>query len=217
MIQTKNTKRALLISILSVLVCCAMLIGITFAWFTDSVTSGNNTIVAGNLDVELYHTSASVTEEEKVMFVAFLNGTHAFVDNYTELIEYCKKDPNIWYTTHNYSPYQFTLENGRTHIDSATGEYIYYPFDEEIETETKSVINTLYEQEIEHGIDYWVGEWGVYDNVKHEDRVAYHKTSAEKYRQLGIAWCKWELFAGFAIYNGPNDTWDEELIAALFS
>ncbi len=156
-------------------------------------------------------------DQERVLFVAFLNGTHAFVDNYTELIEYCKKDPNIWYTTHNYSPYQFTLENGRTHIDSATGEYIYYPFDEEIETETKSVINTLYEQEIEHGIDYWVGEWGVYDNVKHEDRVAYHKTSAEKYRQLGIAWCKWELFAGFAIYDGPNDTWDEELIAALFS
>ena len=25
------------------------------------------------------------------------------------------------------------------------------------------------------------------------------------------------FFAGFAIYNGPNDTWDEELIAALFS
>lgn len=30
-----------------------MLVGSTFAWFTDSVTSGNNKIVAGNLDVEL--------------------------------------------------------------------------------------------------------------------------------------------------------------------
>lgn len=30
-----------------------MLIGTTFAWFTDSVTSVNNKIVAGNLDVEL--------------------------------------------------------------------------------------------------------------------------------------------------------------------
>ena len=37
------------------LVCVAMLIGSTFAWFTDSVTSGRNQIVAGNLDVELYH------------------------------------------------------------------------------------------------------------------------------------------------------------------
>ena len=53
MIQSKHTKKALLASVLSVLVCCAMLIGSTFAWFTDSVTSGKNKIVAGNLDVEL--------------------------------------------------------------------------------------------------------------------------------------------------------------------
>ncbi len=51
--QSKNTKRALTASILSMIVCCAMLIGSTFAWFTDSVTSGNNKIVAGNLDVAM--------------------------------------------------------------------------------------------------------------------------------------------------------------------
>ena len=54
MTNSKNTKRALLASVLSVLLCVAMLIGSTFAWFTDSVTSGKNKIVAGNLDVELY-------------------------------------------------------------------------------------------------------------------------------------------------------------------
>ena len=51
--KTKATKRALLMSMLSMLLCVAMLIGSTFAWFTDSVTSGRNQIVAGNLDVEL--------------------------------------------------------------------------------------------------------------------------------------------------------------------
>ena len=51
--QSKHTKRALLASILSVVVCVAMLVGSTFAWFTDSVTSGNNKIVAGNLDVAM--------------------------------------------------------------------------------------------------------------------------------------------------------------------
>ena len=35
--------------------CVAMLVGTTFAWFTDRVTSGANQIVAGNLAVELYH------------------------------------------------------------------------------------------------------------------------------------------------------------------
>ena len=50
----KTTKRALLMSVLSMLLCVTMLIGTTFAWFTDSVSSTNNLIVAGNLDVNLY-------------------------------------------------------------------------------------------------------------------------------------------------------------------
>lgn len=53
MTKSKNTKRALLASILSMMLCTALLIGSTFAWFTDSVTSGRNQIVAGNLDVAM--------------------------------------------------------------------------------------------------------------------------------------------------------------------
>lgn len=60
----KHTGRALLASGLSLLVSVALLLGITFAWFTDSVTSGRNTITAGNLDVELYHTNATVADEK---------------------------------------------------------------------------------------------------------------------------------------------------------
>ena len=50
----KTTKKALLLSSLSMLLCFAMLLGTTFAWFTDSVTSSNNIITAGNLDVAMY-------------------------------------------------------------------------------------------------------------------------------------------------------------------
>ena len=49
-----TTKRALLLSALSLFLCCVMLMGTTFAWFTDSVTSANNIIKSGNLDVEMY-------------------------------------------------------------------------------------------------------------------------------------------------------------------
>ncbi len=66
MTRSKNTKKALLASMLSLLLCVAMLIGSTFAWFTDSVTSGNNRIMAGNLDVELWHNSASVKTDTEV-------------------------------------------------------------------------------------------------------------------------------------------------------
>ena len=53
MTNKKSTKRALLMSVLSLFLCVAMLAGTTFAWFTDSVASKNNVITTGNLDVEL--------------------------------------------------------------------------------------------------------------------------------------------------------------------
>jgi len=54
--KRKNaTRHALFTSIISLLLCVSMLVGTTFAWFTDSVESGYNTIAAGNLDVELNH------------------------------------------------------------------------------------------------------------------------------------------------------------------
>ena len=53
MTQTKTSKRALLTSALSLLLCCTMLIGTTWAWFTDSVTSAGNKIQSGTLQVDL--------------------------------------------------------------------------------------------------------------------------------------------------------------------
>ncbi len=52
MTENKNNKRALLVSVLSLMLCAALLVGFTFAWFTDSVNN-NNRIVSGNLDIEL--------------------------------------------------------------------------------------------------------------------------------------------------------------------
>ena len=51
----KSTKKSLLLSTLSLIMCVAMLLGTTYAWFTDSVTSGKNIITAGNLDIEMYY------------------------------------------------------------------------------------------------------------------------------------------------------------------
>ena len=51
--KKNKTKFALVGSIVSLILCVSMLMGTTYAWFTDSVTSANNIITAGNLDVEL--------------------------------------------------------------------------------------------------------------------------------------------------------------------
>lgn len=48
-----QTKRALLLSALSIVLCCTMLIGVTFAWFTDTASTNVNTIQSGSLDVGL--------------------------------------------------------------------------------------------------------------------------------------------------------------------
>lgn len=57
MANLKRTRRALVMSSVSLLLCLTMFVGTTYAWFTDSVTSANNIITAGNLDVELYYRS----------------------------------------------------------------------------------------------------------------------------------------------------------------
>ena len=49
----KTTKRSLLTSVFALVLCVAMLVGSTFAWFTDTATTGVNKITSGKLDVKL--------------------------------------------------------------------------------------------------------------------------------------------------------------------
>ena len=57
--SSKSTKRALLTSALALLMCVTMLVGATFAWFTDTASTGVNKIQAGNLDIKVeYRTTA---------------------------------------------------------------------------------------------------------------------------------------------------------------
>ena len=51
--KLKSKKSALLLSFTSLLLCFAMLAGSTFAWFTDTASTGVNKIVSGKLDVAL--------------------------------------------------------------------------------------------------------------------------------------------------------------------
>ena len=65
--KRKNmTRNALITSIISILLCVSMLVGATFAWFTDEVVTGMNTIAAGNLDIELYANGAKVDAATKL-------------------------------------------------------------------------------------------------------------------------------------------------------
>ena len=55
----RATKRALLTSVMALVMCVVMLVGTTFAWFTDTASTGVNKIQAGNLDIKVeYRTTA---------------------------------------------------------------------------------------------------------------------------------------------------------------
>ena len=71
MSNKKAAKRALLTSITALAMCVVMLVGTTFAWFTDTATANVNKIQAGKLDValEMFDTAQNkwVTAEGKTL------------------------------------------------------------------------------------------------------------------------------------------------------
>ena len=87
--KARSTRRALLTSLLSLLLCVAMLMGTTYAWFTDSVTSAGNKIMAGNLDVKLYYYDGTdyvdISSSDKPLFGA--DGLAAAADGSSTLWE----------------------------------------------------------------------------------------------------------------------------------
>ena len=78
----KATKRALLTSVMALVMCVVMLVGTTFAWFTDTASTGVNKIQAGNLDVELLMYNGeeyvNISKEKEPIFGS---GTSAVAQN----------------------------------------------------------------------------------------------------------------------------------------
>ena len=63
MTKKKSAKRAFLSSLLMLSLCFTMLVGTTFAWYTDSVTSSGNKIIAGTLDIQLWKYNGTSYED----------------------------------------------------------------------------------------------------------------------------------------------------------
>lgn len=85
-----GTKRALLTSVLALVLSLAMLAGTTFAWFTDTASTGVNRIVSGNLDVGLQYWG--VGEDGQKTWLTAENSEDLFDENalwepgYTQIV-----------------------------------------------------------------------------------------------------------------------------------
>ena len=83
-----HTKKALVLSVLSLVLCVSMLVGTTFAWFTDSVTTGVNVIKSGTLDIDLEYskTMADGSWKDANGATDVLNPNARWEPGYTEVV-----------------------------------------------------------------------------------------------------------------------------------
>lgn len=126
MTNSKNTKRALLASVFSVMLCVALLAGSTFAWFTDSVTSGNNKIVAGNLDIELEYATEFDAEGIPTKWATVAGATDLF--NPDALWEPGHTEVAVLKIRNNGSlalKYQMRINSKETNATNVNGETFY--------------------------------------------------------------------------------------------
>ena len=79
----RSTKHSLIMSALSLLLCASMLIGTTFAWFTDSVTSTGNIIKSGTLDVSLEYIEDAKTDPQTAADTAWKDASEGAIFNYS--------------------------------------------------------------------------------------------------------------------------------------
>ena len=86
MTSSKSTKRALISSALAILMCVAMLIGTTFAWFTDTASTGVNKIQAGNLDVKLMYSTDMVEWKEATEQTKLFDDNALWEPGYTQVV-----------------------------------------------------------------------------------------------------------------------------------
>ena len=89
MTSSKSTKRALISSALAILMCAAMLIGTTFAWFTDTASTGVNKIVSGNLDIAVEYRTSSEGDWKTIDNATDLFGAEGtlFEPGHTRVVE----------------------------------------------------------------------------------------------------------------------------------
>ena len=81
-----NTQKSLFFSAVSLLLCVVMLVGMTFAWFTDSVTNRNNKIASGDLDAQLMYSKDGSTWNEVKSDTKIFDDGALWEPGYTEVV-----------------------------------------------------------------------------------------------------------------------------------
>ncbi len=121
MTNRKSTKRALLGSVVAMVLCLAMLVGATFAWFTDTASTGVNKIQAGNLDVALEYSTDFKTWNKVTDTTKLFEDSTVWEPGRTEVVYLRVKNAGTLALKYTVGMYNINESRGK----NVAGEYYY--------------------------------------------------------------------------------------------
>ena len=117
----RATKRALLTSIMALVMCVVMLVGTTFAWFTDTASTAVNKIQAGNLDVKLMYSTDMQTWTEATEQTKLFDDNALWEPGYTQVVYLKVVNAGNLALKYEVSTNSYDMERGK----NAAGELFY--------------------------------------------------------------------------------------------
>ena len=117
----RATKRALLTSIMALVMCVVMLVGTTFAWFTDTASTGVNKIQAGNLDVKLMYSTDMQKWTEATEQTKLFDDNALWEPGYTQVVYLKVVNAGNLALKYEVSTNSYDMERGK----NANGELFY--------------------------------------------------------------------------------------------
>ena len=117
----RATKRALLTSVMALVMCVVMLVGTTFAWFTDTASTGVNKIQAGNLDVKLMYSKDMVEWKEATDQTKLFDDNALWEPGYTQVVYLKVVNAGNLALKYEVSTNSYDMERGK----NAAGELFY--------------------------------------------------------------------------------------------
>ena len=119
--ESTKTKKALRGSLLALFLCIVLLIGTTFAWFTDTASTGVNKIQAGNLDVELEYSKDMVKWETATSTTQMFDDNVLWEPGHTEVVYLRVKNAGNLALKYNIATNFYQMERGK----NAAGDLFY--------------------------------------------------------------------------------------------
>jgi len=126
-----------------------------------------------------------------------------------------KDDRNIIVTIHYYSPHDFTHqgapwagEEAKSWIGNTWGS-------EKDKDAVKADFQIAKDWSVKNDRPIFLGEFGVYDAAKMEERVKYTSFVARLAEELEFSWAYWQFDSDFIVYDIDNKHWIQPIYRAL--